>query len=56
MGNSVSLGMEAMALAGVGALYMLLRTRDAKKQKLLDSGASDNGKEGDRALDFKYIL
>ncbi|EXJ91638.1 hypothetical protein A1O3_00188 [Capronia epimyces CBS 606.96] len=56
LGNAVSLGMEAMAMAGIVALYVLWRSRDMKKQQLLDEGVTDNGKEGDRALDFKYIL
>lgn len=56
MGNAISLGMEFMALSGVGVLYLLFRQRDAQKQKLLTSGQEENGKEGDRAMDFRYIL
>ena len=56
MGNSVSLGMEALAMFGIGAIYLLLRRRNAKKDELLAQGVTDNGKQGDRALDFKYAL
>jgi hypothetical protein len=56
MGNAVSLAMEAVAMCGIIAIYLLLRHRNNEKQKLIAQGATDNGKEGDRALDFKYIL
>jgi hypothetical protein len=35
---------------------VLLRYRNNKKAKMIAEGATDNGKEGDRALDFTYIL
>lgn len=56
VGNSVSLGMETSAMLGIGAIYLLLKWRNAKKDELLAQGALDNGKKGDRALDFKYAL
>lgn len=56
MGNSVSLSMEAMAMAGVGILWLLFRSRDSNKEKLAEQGITDNGKEGDQAMDFRYIL
>lgn len=56
MGNSVSMAMEFLALSGILAIYLLLRSRNLKKQKLIREGVTDNGQEGDRALDFEYIL
>ena len=43
-------------MIGIGVIYLLLRSRNIKKQKLIDEGATENGKEGDKALDFIYIL
>ncbi|KAL6251349.1 hypothetical protein RBB50_001557 [Rhinocladiella similis] len=56
MGNAVSLGMEAAAMFGIVVIYLLLRYRNNQKEKLIAQGATENGKQGDRALDFKYIL
>ncbi len=56
MGNAVSLGMEFTAMLGIVAIYLLLRHRNNEKEKLIAQGATDNGKQGDRALEFKYIL
>lgn len=56
MGNAVSLGMETAAMFGIVAIYLLLRYRNNQKEKLIAEGATENGKQGDRALDFKYIL
>lgn len=56
MGNAVSLGMEFVAMLGIVAIYLLLRYRNNEKQRLIAQGATDNGKEGDQALEFKYIL
>lgn len=56
MGNAVSAGMEALALVVVVFCYFLLRKRNAIKRKLIADGATDNGLEGDRALDFMYAL
>jgi hypothetical protein len=56
MGNSVSAGMEAVAIVFVGAAWWVLRRRQAKKDKMLAEGATVNGMEGDEALDFKYTL
>ncbi len=56
IGNAVSLGMETLAMAGIGVIFLLLRTRNNKKDKLIAEGATTNGQEGDRALDFKYNL
>ncbi|KAL4947599.1 major facilitator superfamily domain-containing protein [Aspergillus filifer] len=57
MGNSVSLGMEGVACLGVGSVWMLLRARDKRKERLLGQGVSDNGFEGeDRGLGFRYTL
>ena len=55
-GNATSLGMEAGAILCVWLVYFLMRWRNQKKQKLIDQGVTDNGKEGDEALDFHYTL
>ncbi|EXJ85307.1 hypothetical protein A1O3_05982 [Capronia epimyces CBS 606.96] len=56
MGSAVSMGMEVVALMGTVAIYFLLRSRNMKKQKLINEGATTNEKDGDKALDFEYIL
>ncbi|KAH8700227.1 major facilitator superfamily domain-containing protein [Talaromyces proteolyticus] len=56
LGNAISLTMEVVAMTGIGIIFLLLRSRNNKKQKLIDEGVTDNGKDGDKALDFKYIL
>jgi hypothetical protein len=56
IGNAVSLSCEVLAFTGVVAIYFLLKSRNAKKAKLIAEGATDNGMEGDRSLHFKYLL
>lgn len=56
MGNSISAGLEAIAAVFVVATWLLLRRRNQQKDKAIATGATTNGLEGDRALDFKYIL
>lgn len=56
IGNAVSLSCEVLAILGVVAIYFVFRTRNAQKEKLIAQGVTDNGKEGDRALHFKYLL
>ncbi|RVX71061.1 hypothetical protein B0A52_03426 [Exophiala mesophila] len=56
MGNSISLGMVFASMVGIAGIYLLLRRRNLKKQRLIDQGAMTNGHEDDKALDFKYIL
>ncbi|KAH7120599.1 major facilitator superfamily domain-containing protein [Dactylonectria macrodidyma] len=48
MGNSVSLGMEAAALAAVGGLYLVIRRRSAKKAALANAE--------DPEATFTYVL
>jgi hypothetical protein len=48
--------METAAMLGIVAIYLLLRHRNNEKQKLIAQGTTDNGKQGDRALEFKYVL
>lgn len=55
-GNATSLGMEAGAILSVWLVYFLLRRRNQEKKKLMAQGVTDNGKEGDKALDFEYTL
>lgn len=54
-GNAVSLGLEFVALLGVVSIFCLLKWRTSKKEKALAQGIQDNGKEGDQALNFKYL-
>ena len=56
MGNAVSMSCEIAALTGVGIMYFMLRSRNAKKVKLLAEGVTENGKEGDEALGFAFLL
>lgn len=56
MGNAISAGTETIAWLLIGAIWWLLRWREAKKDALREMGVQDNGKEGDRRLDFKYNL
>lgn len=56
MGNGVSLACEFAALMGIGAMFLLLRRRNAKKERLIAEGTTTNGKEGDASLDFRYLL
>lgn len=43
-------------MIGIGLISILLRSQNIKKQRFVNEGATDNGKEGDKALDFTYIL
>jgi hypothetical protein len=56
MGNAISLGGEVIALLCVGLIYILLKWRMRQKQRLLAEGKESNGKQGDMALDFKYVF
>ncbi|KIV97276.1 hypothetical protein PV10_01044 [Exophiala mesophila] len=56
MGNSISAGLEVIASVFVVLTWLLLRRRNQQKDKAIATGATTNGLEGDRALDFKYIL
>ena len=48
--------METVACLGIGVVYLLLKTRNKKKQELIAQGVEDNGKKGDQGLDFMYNL
>jgi hypothetical protein len=56
VGNAVSAGMETLALCGVVVVWWTLRRRNMEKEKLRSQGVEDNGKDGDQALDFVYVL
>lgn len=57
MGNAISLGMEIVACLGISLVWLLLKKRDQKKEKMLSAGAESNGYEGeDRGLQFRYKL
>ena len=46
--NAISLGMETFPYLGIGAVYWLLRYRNKQKQKMIDQGATNNGKGGEQ--------
>ena len=56
MGNGISAGLEVISVVFIFLTWLLLRKRNAEKEKMIADGATTNGMEGDRALDFKYIL
>lgn len=57
MGNAISLGMETVACVGVVLVWLLLRRRDQRKEKMISEGQERNGYEGeDRGLQFRYTL
>lgn len=56
VGNGVSMAFEAVACCNVVFVYFLLKRRNLEKERNLADGETTNGKEGDRALDFKYAL
>lgn len=49
MGNSVSFGMEAVALISSGLMYLVIRRRNAKRAEMIVNGELSE-------TDFKYIL
>lgn len=55
-GNGVSAGLTVVAAFLYGSSWLLPRSRNAKKERLVAAGATTNGLEGDMALDHKYIL
>ncbi|KAK2041103.1 major facilitator superfamily transporter, partial [Colletotrichum somersetense] len=56
MGNAVSLGGEVIALICIGLIYILLKWRMRQKERLLAEGKESNGKNGDQALNFRYVF
>lgn len=55
-GNATSAGLEVVAAGLYVASWFILRRRNAQKKKLIAEGATTNGQEGDRSLDFMYGL
>lgn len=55
-GNAISAGLTIVAGFLYASCWFLLRKRNVKKSKLIAEGATTNGKEGDQALEFTYIL
>lgn len=55
-GNAISLGMEVLALVGIVVIYFVLKSRNAKKAEMLAQGAIENGKSGDKSLQFQYTM
>lgn len=57
MGNAISLGMEVVACLGVVLVWLLLKRRDQKKERMLSEGATSSKFDGeDRGLHFRYKL
>lgn len=55
-GNSISAGLNIVAACLYFSCWMLLRSRNNKKQKMIAEGATTNGYNDDRGLDSTYIL
>lgn len=55
-GNSISAGLEVVAVFFVIATWFIMRKRNQQKEKMIAEGATTNGHNDDRGLDFKYIL
>lgn len=56
MGNAISLsGIVATMVAAFG-LWFIWRRRNARKNKLIAEGVTENGHADDRAIGFKYAL
>jgi hypothetical protein len=55
-GNAISAGLTVVSGFLYGACWFLLKRRNAKKEKALAEGATTNGLEGDKSLDFIYHL
>jgi len=49
MGNSVSFGMEAVALISTGLMYLVIRRRNAKRAERIATGELSQ-------TEFKYVL
>jgi len=56
MGNGISAGLEIISVIIIGMTWLLLRHRNNKKDKIIGERATTNGLEGDKALNFGYIL
>jgi MFS family permease len=56
VGNGISAGLEAVAAVFVGLTWFMLRRRNVEKERLRRDGVTENGKLGDMALGFQYIL
>ncbi|RDW91671.1 MFS general substrate transporter-45 [Coleophoma crateriformis] len=56
MGNAVSAGMEFLALGCVVVMWWTLKRRNSEKERMRAEGLEENGKHGDKALDFVYNL
>lgn len=48
--------MEFIAGCGIVVIFFILRRRNQIKAKQTAEGVVDNGEQGDKALNFKYIL
>jgi hypothetical protein len=55
-GNSISAGLTVVSGFLYGVCWLLLKRRNAKKENAIAEGATTNGEEGDKSLDFMYHL
>ncbi|KAI5367271.1 putative major facilitator superfamily, MFS transporter superfamily [Septoria linicola] len=56
-GNAIPLAMEVVACGGIGLVWLMLKKRDQKKERMLAAGEVDNGYgDEDRGLQFRYTL
>ncbi|USW49081.1 hypothetical protein Slin15195_G024000 [Septoria linicola] len=56
-GNAIPLAMEVIACGGIGLVWLMLKKRDQKKERMLAAGEVDNGYgDEDRGLQFRYTL
>lgn len=52
----MSAGLNIVAAGLYGSCWFLLRRRNMQKEKLRAEGATTNGYNDDRGLDFTYML
>ncbi|EOD50897.1 putative high-affinity nicotinic acid transporter protein [Neofusicoccum parvum UCRNP2] len=55
-GNAISMSTEVVAMLMIVMIWLLLRRREAEKERMRQHGTPTNGMEDDRGLDFKYTL
>lgn len=48
--------MEAVAGICIVLMVLVYKYRNRQKAKHVEQGSTDNGKESDEGLDFKYII
>lgn len=56
MGNAISLSGTVAGLLAAFGLWCIWRRRNARKNKLIAEGVTENGYEDDRGIGFIYVL